>query len=417
MTTPQSEYADTLNHILELPDTFREEYNHLIHTLYIRQDFESCLDLIEVALDNSHGLSEFAVFMKALIYRHQGKIDESLNLFRNATILNPHSVKNIKQVGRSLYLGGKHRSAIEVFLEAHGLGIDDWELWYYIGQSFMYLKSYEKAIEAFTTSINHEPHDCCYLQLGKCYFLIGDFKKASQIYRDALDFSPDNPKLLATLGITYLRLGNNSKAFEYLGNSLTLDPRDPKAILAAGSLIQDNSDVDVALVKYRLAIKSMPTSAHLWNNIGMCFFGKGDTLAAIVCLKRALYFAPFEWIIAYNLGLVYVNTGQFASAFHYLSACLNIKRDYAPAFMYLGLVLGRLNDFDNSRAAYDRSIELNDDWMTRLNYAATLLNFSQIDESREQFAMFEAAYESVPESEKDDPEVEILRSKMKSLLL
>jgi len=35
---------------------------------------------------------------------------------------------------------------------------------------------------------------------------------------------------------------------------------------------------------------------------GMCFFGKQRYVAAIACLKRALYLDPFEWIISYNLG-------------------------------------------------------------------------------------------------------------------
>lgn len=37
---------------------------------------------------------------------------------------------------------------------------------------------------------------------------------------------------------------------------------------------QDHSDMDVALIKYRVAAVQTPNSAQLWNNIGMCFFGK-----------------------------------------------------------------------------------------------------------------------------------------------
>lgn len=68
---------------------------------------------------------------------------------------------------------------------------------------------------------------------------------------------------------------------------------------------QDNQDMDVALVKYRVAAVQTPNSAQLWNNIGMCFFGKGKNVAAVACLKRAVYFTPFEWIISYNLGKGY----------------------------------------------------------------------------------------------------------------
>lgn len=38
----------------------------------------------------------------ALIKRQQGKIQESLQLFQVATVLNPHLPANLKQVGRSL---------------------------------------------------------------------------------------------------------------------------------------------------------------------------------------------------------------------------------------------------------------------------------------------------------------------------
>jgi Bardet-Biedl syndrome 4 protein len=96
----------------------------------------------------------------------------------------------------------------------------------------------------------------------------------------------------------------------------------------------------------RVAAVQMPHSAQLWNNIGMCFFGKQKYVAvrtlcrepvapvltraqAVACLKRALFLAPFEWIIAYNLGLVLLNTQQYASAFHYLSASINLKPDFA----------------------------------------------------------------------------------------
>ena len=51
--------------------------------------------------------------------------------------------------------------------------------------------------------------------------------------------------------------------------------------------------------------------------LGMCFFGKGKYVAAAACLKRAVYLTPFEWIVSYNLGVVHLSTGQFASAFHH----------------------------------------------------------------------------------------------------
>ena len=49
--------------------------------------------------------------------------------------------------------------------------------------------------------------------------------------------------------------------------------------MAAGSMIQDRGDYDVALAKYRIAAAATPESPQLWNNIGMCFFGKKKYVA------------------------------------------------------------------------------------------------------------------------------------------
>merc|ERR1711924_38592 len=191
-----------------------------------------------------------------------------------------------------------------------------------------------------------------------------------------------------------------------MGNSLTHDPRNPKTILAAGSIIQDHQDMDVALVEYRVAAVQTPNSAQLWNNIGMCFFGKQRYVAAIACLKRALYLDPFEWIISYNLGLVHLNTGQYASAFHFFSARINLKPDFPSSYMYLAITLSRLDDFANACSAYEKAIDMESDHMFHLNYAIALYLHEEEDKAAKHFADFERLFAKLDDEAKNsDPEV------------
>lgn len=268
--------------------TSREKRNWLIHLLYIRQDYKECMKVVDEQLTECNGQSEYALYVKALIKRQNGQILESLHLFQAATALNPHSAANLKQVGRSLYLLGKHRSAIDVYEEAKKLATEDWEIWHNEGLCHMYLKEYDRAIDAFNNANSIQRHDSTFMQIGKVYTLQEDYQSAIDVYQEALEFSPENAELLTTIGLLYLRQGENFKAFDYLGNSLTHDPKNAKTILAAGSIIQDHQDMDVALIKYRVAAVQTPNSAQLWNNIGMCFFGKQRYVAAIACLKKAL---------------------------------------------------------------------------------------------------------------------------------
>jgi Bardet-Biedl syndrome 4 protein len=78
---------------------------------------------------------------------------------------------------------------------------------------------------------------------------------------------------MTTLGLVYLRIGENMEAFKFLGQALSIDQEDSKSILAVCSIMQDRSEYDAALLRYRIMAKNNPNSPHLWNNIGMCFFG------------------------------------------------------------------------------------------------------------------------------------------------
>lgn len=53
-------------------------------------------------------------------------------------------------------------------------------------------------------------------------------------------------------------------------------------------------------------------------------------IAAISCLKKALYLAPFDWLASHNAGLAHLAAGLAASAFHHLSAAVNLNPSFAP---------------------------------------------------------------------------------------
>ena len=190
------------------------------------------------------GMCEYPIYVKALIKRQRGRIQESLQLFQAATALNPHNVDNLKQVGRSLYLLGKHKAAVDVYDEAAKIASEDWEIWHNKGLCFMHMRQYGASIDCFRQANEIARHDTTYRQMGKVFTLQENYRAAVEVYLEALEFSPESSEVLTTLGLLYLRMGESYRAFDYLGNSLTHDPKDPKTTLAAGSIIQDHDDVD-----------------------------------------------------------------------------------------------------------------------------------------------------------------------------
>ena len=166
---------------------------------------------------------------------------------------------------------------------------------------------------------------------------------------------------------------------------------------------------DAALYKYRIAAIHNPDSSEMWNNIGMCFYGKQKFVASIACLKKALYLDPFQWIAAFNLGLVLLSQKQYASAFHYFNLAINWKGDFSNSYMYLAITLDKLNDFESACQAFEQALKMEqNDCTIYLNYAIVLNNRGYPELAKELFQMSENIYQQLDGEEKE-PEMESQR--------
>jgi Bardet-Biedl syndrome 4 protein len=126
----------------------REKSNWLVHLLFIRQDYNECLKYVDQLIEESDRTkdgekSEYALYLKALILRIKGNIHDSLDHFKKCHLLNPNNLEYLKQFGRSLYLLGKHKQAIEMFDECLQIKEDDWEVYFYKGLSFRYMREFD----------------------------------------------------------------------------------------------------------------------------------------------------------------------------------------------------------------------------------------------------------------------------------
>lgn len=397
-----------------------ERRNWLIHLHYVRKEFDHCKQLIREQLEETRGMCEYANYVQGLILRQEGKIQESFELFQLCNILNPSSIENIKQMARALFLLGRHKLAVEAYLQAEDkLNKPDWELHHNLGVCYMHLKEYEDAREHLMFALEVNKHHQTFAMLARLYLLDNDIPSAINTYRAAIEYFPENGDLHTALGLLYMQTGKHQQAFEHLGTTLTFDANNTRAILAAGSMMQSHQDFDVALAKYRVAAQSIPESPPLWNNIAMCFFGKKKYVAAISCLKRANYLAPFDWKILYNLGLVHLTMQQYTSAFHFLSAAVNLRPTKGHIFMLLAIALTYLDDEENARQAYEQAISLEvRDPSVCLNYAIFLYNHDDKEGAVRMINEFEVRMVKFRQSTGADLDTEVIENgaKLASLL-
>lgn len=166
--------------------------------------------------------------------------------------------------------------------------------------------------------------------------------------------NPDDFNITVKLGILLRYSGNQIKGNEKIiqlqhvsvnnSGNLTL-------ALSVGAVLQEwKQDLEASLYRYKIA--NIFESPSLWNNVSISFSSRKKYVAAVSCLKRAVYLNPFDWRFCYNLGLNLYVLRQFASSFHFLRAATSLSNGDCNVMTLLASCLEQLDDEVNTRSAH-----------------------------------------------------------------
>lgn len=139
-----------------------------------------------------------------------------------------------------------------------------------------------------------------------------------------------------------------------------------------------------------------------WCNVGTSLFDSGDLECSMSCLRMARHLSPLDWRIAFNYGLVLYNDHRWFNAFHAFHAATVLNPADSSTFMYVGLCLQKLQDFNNAKIFMEKSLSLceyvhdgggdgdDSECTARINYAILLLEMKDIENVKLQITKLEA---------------------------
>ncbi|CAH8537602.1 unnamed protein product [Schistosoma haematobium] len=334
--------------------------NWLLHTLYTQSAFSKCTDIIKKCTNGQFTLNDdYHLYCLSLINRLGGCIQQSLDSLFKCLEHNNKSVDIMKQIAKSLYLQGHHNEALEIYQDALKLNQNDWA------------EKYFKKSSKLTKSIKPLKW------LTKVHLEKSSINSAIATLKKATSLVPEDPDILSNLGSLYFQTNQEQLAFECLSSAIILKPDHFDANQLAGLVITLHKDYDVALNKYRSILKQSSESSILWNNIGVALMGKRNLIASITCFKRASYLTPFDWRISINLGIIYMHTSQWLSAFQHITTSINLfnmikqrsihrsvindnddknnhktTHDVGMIYCFLGYCLIKLNEYSKAYEAF-----------------------------------------------------------------
>ena len=163
---------------------------------------------------------------------------------------------------------------------------------------------------------------------------------------------------LAALADREHRADRLSEAAEAYRQILRIDPRLAEAHNNLGNVLNDQGQLDDALVHYQTAATLKPTLLPAHNNLGNILKRQRKLTQAVAAFERALALDNNLAEVHNNLGAVLRELGKDDEGTAHLETALALNPNYAQAHANLGGALKHQGRFDEARAHFERALEI-----------------------------------------------------------
>jgi len=175
----------------------------------------------------------------------------------------------VYEKGISLYEQGEYEEAIAMFERFLELQPDLYEARVNIGNCYVRLKEYDKAIKEFELVLE---------KLSQKYPDLTGNKMAASIY--------------ASLGELCMDQGKLEEARKYFEMSISLDRSDPALPYNIGEILFNSGKIDEAITYYKIAIEINPKWPKSYLKLGYCYLNKAEMETAINYFKKFVELSP-----------------------------------------------------------------------------------------------------------------------------
>jgi tetratricopeptide (TPR) repeat protein len=146
--------------------------------------------------------------------------------------------------------------------------------------------------------------------------------------------------------------------------------RQAAFLSARARQLEQEGQYGEAIERYRKALDLWPYQPHIWAVMGRLHLRLGELPRAQTALERAVSDAPEDKQLLNDLGVVYYQQGNMASAIKSFSAYVEAEPTAAPAYFNLALCYLSRNDVPRARTYIDRYLALEPDDPRALRQAA-----------------------------------------------
>ena len=180
-------------------------------------------------------------------------------------------------------------------------------------------------------------------------FIQGSERLALQSYRKAVELDPVNPSAWLDIGRTDLVFADKVRLF--LGQASQSERAELEKIL--GETLKES----ISALQKTIELKPDLATAHFLMT--QAALRAGNVEAAILSAENAKVSAPFDIGVAFQLGLLYYQAGNFSRAETEFLRAVSINSNYSNARYFLGLIYDRQKESGKAIKEFEKVFVLN----------------------------------------------------------
>ena len=191
---------------------------------------------------------------------------------------------------------------------------------------------------------------------------LGQKAASEKEYKRILSEFPELSTALAGLGELYDGMGEPGKAAEaYLKASERVT--DARLRLKLAELYASAGEIDKAAKEYRRVITESKESSIPYNRLARLLFEKkNDTEGALKYAIEGSAVNPEDHDMKDTLGRIYLRMGQYEKALSAYSGIINGGTTNPTAYYRLGLIYRKLGRADDAAGAFEKALNINDEF-------------------------------------------------------
>lgn len=231
---------------------------------------------------------------------------------------------------------------------------DDALLWFRLGNLYLELENFTRAIDAYHRALDADPDNPVVLNdLGYALDRTGDFNSAGDAYAraaasarpfplalynhalrlidsnaldaaeaalcKALDAEPGLAPALLALGEISEKRGETEKASDYYRRALAYEPSNPDALLKTAYLEMNRCRFDAAVAGFEAFMKLAPANEHVRLSLAACLQEVGRTDEALDIYRqllaedRARYYSVIKNLMSSGRGVIWLRANELRS--------------------------------------------------------------------------------------------------------